>query len=412
MKTNLFQIGVLMVISVVMAGCASPQVKNNMKYRELGNTGLKVSEIGLGCGGFGEMTPDEARSFMDIAIAGGINYIDLYDANPTVRDNIGYSIKGRSNKMMIQGHIGTCWVNGQYKRTRDLTETKAGFEDMLKRLGTKSIEVGMIHITDTPEQWNELEGSEYLAYVQQLKKEGKIKHIGVSSHNAEVALMAAKSGLVEVIMFSLNPVFDKITSTQSVWDDDSYKNMLSGIDPVRVELYDYCARHGIAITVMKVFAGGGRLLHAESSPLGFALTPVQCISYCLSKPCVSTALCGADNIEELEFDLYYLLATEDEKDYNKALLVGKQHQSVFGNCTYCSHCAPCPQSIDISKINELLDKALQQGEISVHLQKEYDALEKDASDCILCGSCETRCPFDVPIRDRMEKATQLFESVK
>ena len=59
--------------------------------------------------------------------------------------------------MQIQGHIGTCWVNGQYKRTRDVAETKAGFEDMLKRLGTDFIEVGMIHITDSPEQWKELE---------------------------------------------------------------------------------------------------------------------------------------------------------------------------------------------------------------------------------------------------------------
>lgn len=389
------------------AGCGNPSANNNMKYRDLGNTGLKVSEIGLGCGGFENMTQEESVAFMTVAMDNGINYIDLYDANPVVRDNIGYGIKGRRNKMMIQGHIGTCWVNGQYKRTRDLAETKAGFEDMLQRLGTNYIEVGMIHITDSPEQWNELEGSEYLAYVQQLKKEGKIKHIGVSSHNAAVALMAAKSGLVEVIMFSLNPAFDRITPEQSVWDPESFKHMQMGIDPVRVQLYDYCAQHGIAITVMKVFAGGGRLLSAESSPLGYALTPVQCISYCLAKPCVASALVGAGNLEELNADLQYLTATEEEKDFQQVLEAGDA-QNALGECTYCSHCAPCPEEIDIAKINELLDKATQEGQVSDALQQAYNALAKHASDCQECGSCETRCPFGVPVIARLNKAEEVF----
>lgn len=394
---------------MLLTGCAEVQTKNNMKYRDLGNTGLKVSEIGLGCGGFERMSKEESRVFMDTAMAYGVNYIDLFDANPLVRDNIGYAIKNRTKKMIVQGHIGTCWVNGQYKRTRDLAETKAGFEDMLQRLGVKSIEVGMIHITDSPEQWIELEGSEYLAYVKQLKKEGKIKHIGVSSHNAQVALMAAKSGLVEVIMFSMNPAFDRISSSQSVWDSESYKNMLPGIDPVRVELFDYCAQHGIAITVMKVFAGGGRLLKAESSPLGFALTPVQCISYSLAKPCVATALCGAGNLEELQADLYYLKATEQEKDYNSTLLSnGKNTKQGLGDCTYCGHCAPCPQGVNIAAINKLLDRALQEGKVSAELQKEYDALKLHASDCIQCASCEKRCPFDVPIVERLKKAVEIF----
>lgn len=401
---------ICVAITTAMAGCAqkTEEAANSMKYRNLGDTGLQTSEIGLGCGGFSKMTKEEARAFMDVAIDSGVNYIDLYDADPIVRDNIGYAIKDRREKMQIQGHLGVCWIDGQYKRTRDVDETRYGFEDLLKRLGTDHIEVGMIHITDTPEQWEELEGSPFLDYVIQLKKEGKIQHIGVSSHNAQVALMAAKSGLVEVIMFSTNPAFDRLQAGSNVWDPKSYEYMLAGIDPIRVELFDYCAQHQIAITVMKAFGGGGKLLQAETSPLKVALTPIQCISYCLSKPCVASVLCGAGNIDELKSDLAYLQASEQEKSFNSTLAVANVEKTGLGECTYCGHCAPCPKGINIAQVNRLLDKAMQDGKVSPELQNEYDSMEKHASDCIECGSCESRCPFDVSIRKRMKEAVKVF----
>lgn len=403
MRTNAMIIAALAAI-LVLAGCES-QPQNNMKYRALGNTGLQVSEIGLGCGGFSHMTAEEARAFMDRAIDAGCNYIDLYDADPTVRDNIGEGIRGRRSKMMVQGHIGSFWKDGHYARTRDVEEARIGFEDMLERLGTDCIEVGMIHITDTPEQWLEIQGSPFWDYILQLKEEGKIKHIGVSSHNAQVALMAAKSGMVEVIMFSLNPAFDRLQAGSNVWDPNSYEHMLAGVDPVRVELYDYCATHGIAITAMKVFGGGGHLLKAESSPLKVAFTPVQCIAYSLSKPCVASALVGAGNIEELEADLAYLEATDEEKDWNQVM--SNTGKALSGDCTYCNHCSPCPHGIEIAVINELLDKAAEEGATS-ELRAHYDELQHHASECTECGSCASRCPFDVDVPSRMKKAVEVF----
>ena len=194
---------VLAALCLMAVGCKQQPAakKTDMQYRPLGATGLEVSEISIGCGGFEELDSAASLALMTAALDSGMNYIDIYDANPKVRSNIGYALQGRRDEMIIQGHIGTVWQDGQYKRTRDLAETQRGFEDLLERLGTDHIEVGMIHITDSPEEWQELEGSHYLDYVFQLKKEGKIKHIGVSSHNAEVALMAAKSGWIEVIMF-------------------------------------------------------------------------------------------------------------------------------------------------------------------------------------------------------------------
>lgn len=401
MKKVLF----LAVAALMFAACGTKEKQTDMKYRQLGNTGLMVSEISIGCGGFEKLDSAASLELMTMALDSGMNYIDLYDANPKTRSNIGYALQGRRDEMIIQGHIGTIWANGQHTRTRDLDSTRAGFEDMLSRLGTDHIEVGMIHITDSREEWEEIQNSPFLDYVFQLKKEGKIKHIGLSSHNAEVALMAAKSGWVEVIMFSLNPAFDRLRGGAIPWEKGAMDNLQVGIDPVRVEFYDYCATHNIAVTVMKTFGGGGRLLDEKTSPLGVAYTPEQCIAYCLAKPCISTCILGIDNLDELKADLHWLHATDAEKDYTA---VGKKEQtSPDGGCTYCNHCSPCTQGIPIAKVNELLDKAENDG-VTPELQAKYDALPHHAGECTHCGACMSRCPFGVDIPAKMDKAKEVF----
>ncbi len=240
----------------------------------------------------------------------------------------------------------------------------------------------------------------------QLKKEGKIKHIGLSSHNAEVALRAAKSGWVEVIMFSLNPAFDQLRGGAIPWEKGAMENLQGGIDPVRVEFYDYCATHHIGVTVMKTFGGGGKLLDEKQSPLGVAYTPEQCIAYCLAKPCISTCILGIDNMDELKRDLHWMHATEAEKDY--ANVVKREQSNLGGDCTYCNHCSPCTQGIPIARVNELLDKAERDG-LTDELQTQYNMLDHKASECTHCGACMSRCPFGVDIPARMDAAKAMYE---
>ena len=402
----------LAALCLLAVGCKQKQAETAerqtaMQYRPLGATGLEVSEISIGCGGFGKLDSAASRELMTMALDSGMNYIDIYDADPTVRSNIGYALQGRRDEMIIQGHLGTIFKDGQHTRTRDVEETRQGFEDLLARLGTDHIEVGMVHITDSFEEWEEIQNSPFLEYVFQLKKEGKIKHIGLSSHNAEVALLAVKSGWVEVLMFSLNPAFDRLRGGATPWDKGAMDNLQAGIDPVRVELYDYCTTHKIAITVMKTFGGGGRLLDAKTSQTGRAYTPEQCIAYCLAKPCISTCILGIDNLDELHADLHWLRATDEEKDWTTAEQRTENKELANASCTYCNHCSPCTQGIPIAKVNELLDKAENEG-LTAELQAQYDALPHHAGECTHCGACQTRCPFGVDIPTRMDAAKAKF----
>lgn len=413
MNRNLQTFLFMAFIAIIFCSCHNkngnpdePIINNNMKYRELGNTGLMVSEIGIGCGCFENQDTAFARNYLSVAIDSGVNYIDIYTADPDVRSDIGYGLKGQREKMYIQGHIGAYWENGQHKRTRDLEETKAGFNDLLTRLQTDYIEVGMIHIADSQDDWEAILNGPIMKYAQELKAAGKIKHIGLSSHNAKVALSAVESGLIEVLMFSLNPAFDLVPSDKSAWDPKSFEEALKNVDPVRTKLYATCQQLGVGITVMKVF-GAGKILDPQQSPLGKALTVCQCIHYALSRPAVSTVLCGADDLDELRASLYYESATDEEKDYATAL---KQitKASWEGDCTYCNHCSPCPVGIDIPEVIKLLNMAQLQDTIPANVLQEYKALKHKAGECTQCGNCESRCPFSVSVRENMVKAKELF----
>ena len=107
-----------------------------MIYRKLGKTALEVSEIGLGCEGFMGKDLEQTRQLMDIAMNAGVNCMDLYSPNPDMRSNIGFALKGRRENFILQAHICSVWKNGQYKRTRALSEVKEGFTDLLSRLQT------------------------------------------------------------------------------------------------------------------------------------------------------------------------------------------------------------------------------------------------------------------------------------
>ena len=116
-----------------------------MKYRTLGKTNLVVSEIGLGGEWFNGLTPEESKKIIDTADENGINYIDIFMPQAPTRDNIGAALEGRRERFIIQGHLCTVYEDEQYMRTRDIEKTKASFKDLLARLRTDYIDVGMIH---------------------------------------------------------------------------------------------------------------------------------------------------------------------------------------------------------------------------------------------------------------------------
>ncbi len=379
-----------------------------MRYRELGNTGLQVSEIGLGAEWLERHTEEEVKAVIQHCESYGINILDCWMSNPEVRTKIGNAICGHREKWVIQGHFGSTWQEGQYVRTRDLPKVKEAFQDLLTRLQTDYIDLGMIHFVDSEAEFRQVMEGEFLAYVKEQREKGVIRHTGMSTHNPQVAKLAALSGEIEMLLFSVNPAFDLLPPSEDLNDYfvESYGEGLAGIDPLREELYKLCEQRGVGITVMKGYAGG-RLFDARTSPFGVALTPVQCLHYALTRPAVASVLVGYDTPAHVDAAVAYEAATEEERDYASVLAKAPRH-AYSGQCTYCGHCAPCPAGIDIAMVNKLYDLAAMQPEVPATVRAHYQALSATAADCIACGGCETRCPFGVPVVERMEKAKALL----
>ena len=296
-----------------------------------------------------------------------------------------------------------------YTRTRDIEKTKRSFEDLLERLHTNYIDVGMIHYVDSEEDFRTVFEGPVLAYAKELKQIGVIRHIGMSSHNPHIALKAVESGIVDVLMFSINPAYDMESAETDIYDLMEFKGMEKGglvVDEARQRLYSACEAAGVAITVMKPL-GAATLLKVESSPFGVALTVPQCIQYCLDRNGVKVVIVGCHTVDEVLAAAKYYDTPAPARSYAHIFSAGNAIH-MTGRCMYCNHCQPCPAHIDIAAVTKFLDLAAQQDSVPDTVAQHYWSLSTTADDCLMCGKCEPNCPFGVKIRDNMARARTMF----
>lgn len=380
-----------------------------MIYRELGRTGIRVSEIGLGCEHLQDKPLALIREVVGVALEHGVNILDVFMGEPQVRTDIGKALEGKRDRVILQGHIGAIWKDGQYARSREV-ETCARFvEDFMARMQTNYIDIGMLHFIDTQTELEKVLANGLIDYAVSLKEKGVIRAVGASSHDPIAAQKLVETGKIDVLMFSINPAFDCLppdVDIDNLFNAERYAAQDFAIAPERARLYETCAAMGTGITIMKTL-GGGRLLSASDSPLGMAMTVPQLIHYGLTRPAVASALIGCQTIAEVEAAVAYETATDAERNY-AAALAGAPRFAMTGRCMYCNHCLPCPSHIDIAQVNKYLDLALLPGGAPDTVRAHYAALERNASDCVACRACEARCPFGVPVVERMEKAKAVF----
>ena len=365
-----------------------------MQYRTLGKTGISVSVIGHGA----EFLDGKPFSVVDktikAALDGGINIFDVFMPGEEIRKNIGKVLAGKRDKVYLQGHLGSTDTRQQYDRCRDLPIVKKYFEDLLRFLGTDYIDFGMMFFIDTEADYMGAFESPVLDYALELKQKGVIRHLGASSHVAATARKVVETGLIDLLMFSINPAFDMFPGEKDIASE-------------RAELYRLCESRGVGITVMKTL-DGGRLLSPSLTPFAQPITVAQCIHYALTRPAVASALIGCESPEQIEEAVNYLSATDAEKDYSHIL--GNMKTDSKGKCYYCRHCQPCPSEIEIARIHRVLDTMVGPDEknISANTIKLYNNMDHFASECSSCGNCEERCPFGTPIRKNMKRAATLF----
>ena len=362
-----------------------------MQYRKLPKGTEEISVIGLGRSAIGEAGEKEIAETFLMAIENGINYFDMASADAAPFEAYGKVMEGCREKAYFQIHFGAEYKTGKYGWTLNLDAIKRSVDWQLKALKTDYIDFGFIHCIDEEADLEKAVDGGTVSYIQQLKKEGTVRHIGLSSHTPAIVSKMLDTGILDMVMFSINPAYDYRHGEYAIGAVDE-----------RMELYRRCEADGVGISVMKAFSGG-QLLNEKTSPFRHTLTKYQCIQYALDKPGVVTVLPGVRNREDLKMILGFFEASPEEKDYS--ILGTFAPQDAEGVCVYCNHCQPCPAGLDVGLINKYYDLALAGDTLA---KDHYANLEKHASDCIGCGHCDSRCPFHVEQTERMRTIEEYF----
>lgn len=362
-----------------------------MEYRIHPRTKDKISVIGIGTGPIYEAPEREAVETLSYACEHGVNYVDFATAGAETFRYAGLAFASVRRELLYQVHFGANYETGEYGWTTDLDKVKGQIDWQLSQLNTDYIDFGMIHCLDSAGDWEQYQENGVLDYLLEMKKSGVVRHIGLSTHTPELAGRILDSGIVEQMMFSINPAYDY-----------QHGEYAAGSAGERMDLYRRCEAEGVGISVMKPYSGG-QLLDDRTSPFGRALTKIQCLQYALDKPGVLTVLPGVRNLDEMKEALSWLEAAPKERDYS--VLGTFTPKDVTGTCVYCNHCAPCPAGLNIRLINKYYDLARIGDDMAAD---HYAKLEKHASDCLHCGHCDRRCPFGVAQSRRMEEISEYF----
>ncbi len=349
-----------------------------MECRTLGRTGLEVGVIGLGTEHLVRQrgTMDEV---LRMAVEAGVNYVDLLyvdvtDADAEFWESFRPALRRHRDKLTLAAH----WGSGP---RCEMDYCRRCFKEVLGQVGNGYAQIGLLTMVDDEEKWAGW-AQESVEHLLRYKEQGRVGHIGLSSHDSSTALRAVTSGLIDVLMFPIN--------------------LLGHDSEVDRALYEACVEQDVGLVAMKPYHGG-TLLFAGGRPSGIA--PAQCLDYVLSLP-VSTVVPGPKNVEELRATLHYLDATGEERDYRP--VIAGLHDHLEGQCVYCHHCLPCPQGISIGWLIWLVDHA--HDGVTDELVAWYSGHEAKASECTECGVCLERCPFGVDIVAKMRRAVELFEA--
>ena len=334
-----------------------------MIYKELGSTKLNVSVIGFG--GIPVQRTD-ARGAKEVIIRAeelGINYIDTARGYTVSEEFIGEALEGRRDK----------WIIATKSMSRDFESMERDINISLKNLKTDYIDLYQVHNIKDMDQYNMIfsENGAYKALLK-AKQEGKIRHIGATFHSLETLEVAIESGKFETVMYPYN-----IVENQGE------------------KLFKRAKELNIGVIVMKPLAGGA----INKGTLA--------LKYILNNENISIVIPGMADLKEVEENAAQGLEIKSltEEENSEVEAIKKELGSEF--CRRCGYCAPCPKGIDIPNIF-LFAGYKERYNLGDWAEGRYSSLNATAKDCIKCGACEGRCPYNLPIRKMLEKAKVTF----
>lgn len=328
-----------------------------MIYRQLGKTGLTVSAVGFGGIPIQRLTEQEAARVIHCAEEQGINFIDSAKGYTVSEAYIGKALAGRRNRWILA--------------TKSMAKTKEAMEQdiksSLKEMRTDYIDLYQLHNPKDRDVYQQILAEDgALQALLEAKQAGLIGHIGITAHSLDILEEALNNDVFETIMYPYNII----------------ENQAEG-------LFEKAFSKNVAVLTMKPLAGG---VISEGS---------LAMKFNLSNPHITVALPGMESIDEV---MQNCSAASEKPGLSPAELEQcNEIRNQLGQdfCRRCGYCQPCTQGIDIP-YSFILKGYHDNYDLKDWALGRYQAMTAHASDCVACGSCEKRCPYNLPIIEKLK----------
>ena len=333
-----------------------------MEYRILGKTGLEISRLGFGGIPIQKIDAEGTKALIRELIKEGINFIDTARGYTVSEEYLGFALEGVRDNFVLA--------------TKSMARTKEAMakdiDISLKNLRTDYIDLYQVHNPGAKDVEQVMAPGGALEALYEAKKAGKIGHIGITLHSVELFKQALDLPWVETIMFPYN-----IVETQGE------------------ELIAQCADKNIGFICMKPLAGGA---------IDDAVTAMR---FVVSNPAVTTVIPGMADAAEISQNVSATADTSPLNDEEQEKIAKIKDLLGTNFCRRCNYCAPCTVGINISGVF-LFEGYYSRYNLKEWASDRYSNLSKTASDCIGCGVCEARCPYNLPIRQMLKRTAEVM----
>ena len=333
-----------------------------MKTITLGRTGITTPQNAFGALPIQRVSKDEAVAILRRAFDGGMTFFDTARAYTDSEEKLGAAFDGMRDKVTITSKSMSRTAEGFWK---DLHTT-------LSNLRTDHVDVYQLHMA--PQCYRPDDGTGLYEALEEAKRQGKVLHIGITAHKIGVAEEIVESGLYETLQFPF-----------------SYLATERDIALVRA-----CEAAGMGFIAMKGLSGG--LLTNSRA----------CMAFMSEYPVVP--IWGVQRMAELEEWLRFFSEPCGMTEEIRAFIEADRKELLGDFCRGCGYCAPCTVGIQINqcaRISQMVRRAPSESWLSEYWQKEMDKID----DCVDCGLCKTRCPYELDIPRLLRKNLKDYRGI-
>lgn len=374
-----------------------------MLYRNYGKTNEKVSTLGFGLMRLplsdGKIDRSKSSELLDYAISRGLNYLDTAYPyhNGESEEFLGEYLKSRNirEKVFIATKLPSFLI-----KTRD--DFEKYFNEQMKKLQLDYVDFYLVHALNK-EYFENVKSLGVFEFLDSLKAQGKIKHVGFSFHD--------KLEVFKEIVDSYPWEFCQIQY-----------NILDANYQAGEEGLKYATDRGLGLAVMEPLRGG-RL--ASNVPKDIKelwdsaevkRTSAQwAFKYLWNNENVDVVLSGMNDFDQIKDNIDTAETTDaNSLSHSETELIEKVKEKYISkikvNCTACRYCMPCPMGVNIPKAFDYLNNASLFDDLSTFKENYIKSLKDKESpvNCIKCGKCETICPQHIEIRKSLEKTISIF----